>query len=950
MFDFNYLEDINRFYEGVELPHSDHESDVEKKSLNGLWNIKVYDNPSKVPLSLINGDTNGVNFDYISVPSHIQMEGFDTPQYVNTQYPWDGKELLIPPKIPQLDNKVAVYKKSFVLEKSQLKKKIFLNFEGVESSLALFINGVFIGYKEDSFTPSHFLIDGKIREGENEILALVTHYCSGSWFEDQDFWRFSGIFRSVDLVFHENSYIEDIKVESKVSEDLSTGELDVTVKIRGKGEIEYFLEKKKVSLPYTLEDVELWSSENPKLYNFEINLKVEGKIIEKCKVKVGFRKIEIKNGILRINGKPLIFYGVNRHEFFSTKGRALNEEDIYKDLMVIKKNNFNSIRCSHYPNQSCFYRMCDEIGLYVIDETNIETHGTWEFSSEEKRRENAYPGCHEEYLPMLIQRAKSMYERDKNHPCIVSWSCGNESYDGSVILEISKYFKKMDSTRFVHYESVSFDSPYSEISDVESQMYTKPGDIAKFLLSHKEKPFMLCEYSHSMGNSTGGLTLYSELEKKFPNYQGGFIWDYRDQNLNLDGKSFLRSGMDFKYPTDYDFCSNGLLYGDSFKSDKLNAVKAEFSRIVFSLTDEGILIENKYSFRSTEDITIRRRIDLEGETVYKDFLNKSIDACSSYLWSFNKVMKEGTQILYIWAFDLRNDYEISRKSFVIEEKPFLNRGHLLTNIITGNRNFGCVINDSQVLINTLTGMPDAICDKERNILHGSMKIETWRAPNNNEMANASTFRWMDFKIASMYQKAISCNYKDGKIRSQIQLGKFVLFENICFYDDGSFDLELEPFEIESDLPCFGITFPLDKKYDRIHYLGNINGEAYADRKQACVIGYAEENVASQMRPYIKPQECANKTDLRFLEILDEEGHGLRITSSTFFEASVLKNNPHEIEDARHIDDLAFHEYNTVRILHGSCGVGGDDSWGAPCHKRFLYHLPKEKWIVNIKII
>jgi len=950
MFDFNYLEDVNRFYEGAEPPHSDHESNAEKKSLNGLWKIKVYDNPSKVPLSLIKGDCYGVNFDYISVPSHIQMEGFDTPQYVNTQYPWDGKESLIPPKIPQLDNKIAVYKKSFVLEKTQLKKKIFLNFEGVESSLALFINGIFIGYKEDSFTPSHFLLDGKVREGENEILALVTHYCSGSWFEDQDFWRFSGIFRSVYLIFHENSYIEDIKVESKVSEDLKTGNLDVHLRIKGLGEIEFYLEGKKVELPCVVKNVELWSSENPRLYNLEINLKTKGKIVERCKVKVGFRKIEIKNGILKINEKKLIFYGVNRHEFFSTKGRALNEDDIYKDLVLIKKNNFNAVRCSHYPNQSCFYRMCDELGLYVIDETNIETHGTWEFSSEEKRRENSYPGNRKEYLPMLLQRAKSMYERDKNHPSIVAWSCGNESYDGTVILEISKYFKKMDSTRFVHYESVSFDSPYCAISDVESQMYTRPGDIAKFLLKHKEKPFMLCEYSHSMGNSTGGLTLYSELEKTFENYHGGFIWDYRDQNLCLDGKPFLRSGMDFKYPTDYDFCSNGLVYGDSFESDKLNAVKSEFSKIVFSLMDNGVLIENNYTFRSTEEITIKRKIDIDGETFKEEVFKKNIKPGDSCLWNFDKILKDGTQILYIWAYDLRNDYEIRRKSFVLEEKSFLNRGLLLNNVIEGNRNFGCVINNHQVLINTLTGMPDAICESERNILYGSMKIETWRAPNNNEMANASTFRWMDFKIASMYQKALSCKFENGKIRSKIQLGKFVLFEDICFYDDGSFDLELEPFETESDLPCFGITFPLDKKFDRLNYLGNTSGEAYADRKQACVIGYAEEDVASQMRPYIKPQECGNKTDLRFLELLDKEGHGLRITSSSLFEASVLKNNPHEIEDARHIDDLAFHEYNTVRILHGSCGVGGDDSWGAPCHKRFLYHLPKEKWIVNIKII
>jgi beta-galactosidase len=954
MFKPEFLEDVKYFNEGTLPPYSDHKTQYKKTSLNGLWNITVYDNPSQVPQEVWDGKFKNLDFSKIEVPSNIQLEGFDEPQYVNQQYPWEGKESLQPPMIPQIDNKVAIYSKNITLSEHDLKNRVHIVFEGAESCMALYVNGQYVGYREDSFTPNTFDIKPYVELGENEIVAIVVHYCKGSWFEDQDFWRFSGLFRPVYLVFPPEKYIETLEVNyellgNSVNIDIDVkarGTLDspsLTFELVGDG-----VDATELSNAFRVENIKRWSCEEPVLYNLEVGLFDEGVLVDTAITKIGFREIKIEKNVVYLNGKRIIFHGVNRHEFSAINGRAMTEAEIRSDLELLKKNNFNAIRTSHYPNQSCFYDICDELGLYVIDEMNLETHGTWEYVEEKLRTDKCIPGNKEEYTPLLMDRAQAMVVRDRLHPSILFWSCGNESWDGDVIKHVSDYFRVTDSSRLVHYESVFVTSKWKDISDVESQMYTKPADVEKFIKQYPERPFMLCEYNHAMGNSCGGLHLYTELEDKYEAYFGGFIWDFRDQNIKIG--DYVYSGTHFKFPTDDDFCSNGIMLADSDYSAKLMEAKHEFSPVkIFVEKDKNrVRIENRRSFTSTSDNPFVVSYLENGEEFESETLEIVVEeGQTSYfdlkpIESFGKV--KGELVVRITFGNIFTTTCCLRKSTVIEEKK------KISNVIPGVMGYGAKIKSATVMSKRIEGLPNAILIDEINIIERKMKIETWRAPVSNDYPNFNVARWMSYKLASLYSYSDKSSVEDGKILSHIKFGPYETDTIQTFYDDNSFDITIKAPTFPTDLPCFGLTFGLSDEFDTIKYYGNIIPEAYSDRKESAILGLATRKVEDCYIPYVKPQECGNLTDLRYLEIVNEYNHGLRITCNTNFEGSVLPYDVHEIENAKHQEDLPNHNYNTVRILHGNCGVGGDDSWGSPVHDEFLYHGPKEDMIINIKLI
>ena len=620
MFNFEYLEDLTKFNEGTVPSHSNVFSSAEKTSLNGKWDVKCFKNPSLVPSHLLNGGRIE-NPDSINVPANIQMEGFDSPQYTNTQYPWDGKEALLPPQVPKEDNLVAIYQKNIEVSESKINNNVIhLEFEGVETSLALFINGKYVGYREDSFTSSTFEINNFLTPGENLISCIVTHYCSGSWLEDQDFWRLSGIFRPVSLNFLPKSFIHDVFVNPKVESPFKSGDLEINITLNKEtnGTLKFYLseaedkrdkiniedfslealtkgplfkevdlkEEKNISLNHIMKEISLYSNETPSLYTLFIELETKDSK-HTCAVEFGYRKIEIIGNVLYLNGKRLVFHGVNRHEFSATKAKAISFSDIKKDLVIMRDNNIDSVRTSHYPNQNIFYHLCNRMGLYVIDEANIESHGTTINQYGKPDNTIAVPYNSEEWKACTLDRGNNMAQRSKNHPSIVMYSCGNESGDGSVLLELSKLLKAFGN-RVIHYENVLFDSPYESISEVESQMYTKPKDVEDFIKKNPQKPFMLCEYAHAMGNSCGNLKEYTDLARKYKSYAGGFIWDFIDQSLLLGKENFVYGGLKGKFPTDADFCCNGILTSQYDESHKLKEVKKLYSRVVIENCDNNI--------------------------------------------------------------------------------------------------------------------------------------------------------------------------------------------------------------------------------------------------------------------------------------------------------------------------------------------------------------------------
>ena len=538
-----------------------------RQYLDGVWKFHYARNLQTAPEGFWAADYDTDSWETIRVPAHIQMEGYDKPAYVNTQYPWDAAEALQPGQVPEFFNPVADYVTEFELPFPWLGKTVNICFEGVESGFALWLNGQYIGYSEDSFDPAEFALKEALRPGWNKLAVRVFKWTPGSWFEDQDFYRFSGIFRSVYLSYLPDLAIRDLSVVPTLDESLRRGTLSVTALTqspdeRGRLQLQLWykdalLEEQELAVAsgngrvetvFTLHDPALWSAEQPNLYTLklapiEAHTGCPSEVIEQ---RLGFRRFELKDGLMCLNGRRIVFKGVNRHDFSSDTGRVPNRAELLQDIVTMKQNNINAIRTSHYPNQSALYELCDEYGLYVIDENNMETHGSWDaYLHKQAEKDYVIPKDHEEFAPLLLDRVESLYQRDKNHPCVLIWSCGNESYGGKVIYEMSQRFRALDPHRLVHYEGIFWDRSYPETSDMESQMYTPAADIEAFLREHTEKPFICCEYTHAMGNSCGAMHKYTDLSEREPRYQGGFIWDYVDQSVtrkNRYGETYQAYG------------------------------------------------------------------------------------------------------------------------------------------------------------------------------------------------------------------------------------------------------------------------------------------------------------------------------------------------------------------------------------------------------------------------
>ena len=514
-----------------------------KQSLNGRWYFNYAKNPNERFVDFYKEDIDCHYFDMIDVPGHIQMQGYDQMQYINTLYPWDGHEKLRPPHISSDDNPVGSYVCYFEVNEALKNKTTRLVFDGVETAYYVWLNGEFIGYSEDSFTPSSFDVTYALKDGENKLAVEVYKRSSASWLEDQDFWRFSGIFRDVSLYAIEDIHINDLFVKTTLKNNYKDVQvsvnLDVIAKKEGYLNTALYDQNNNIiyqakQLPLTnfsfgLTNVNLWSSENPYLYKLLLTVyDHDDNLVEVIPQKIGFREFKMDQGIMKLNGQRIVFRGVNRHEFAADKGRAITKEDMLYDIKFMKMHNINAVRTSHYPNQSLWYDLCDEYGIYLIDEANLESHGSWQKLGACEPSWNI-PGNLPQWHDVVVDRANTMLQRDKNHPSILIWSCGNESYAGTNIVAMANHFRENDPTRLVHYEGCVWNRDYCEATDMESRMYAKAKEIETYLQGNPAKPYISCEYMHAMGNSLGGMKHYTDLEDKYAQYQGGFIWDYIDQ-------------------------------------------------------------------------------------------------------------------------------------------------------------------------------------------------------------------------------------------------------------------------------------------------------------------------------------------------------------------------------------------------------------------------------------
>ena len=1015
-FEIKKIHDPKFFKENCMAAHSDHvayanETEVEEKKssfrllLDGIWKFHYARNY----MQTVNG-FEAETFDCkcwedIRVPAHIQMEGYDIPQYVNIQYPWDGREDVWRDAVPSEFNPVASYVKYFTLPEGFRKSGLYISFQGVESGFALWLNGHYVGYSEDSFTPSDFDLTPYVKEGENKLAVQVFKWTSSSWCEDQDFYRFSGIFRSVYLYTMPKVHVYDLKVQPVVDEAVLNADLLVTMQMRGEGKARLtltgsrnysVLEEKEEQIIFSEElpvsegevhfekevkKPDLWSAEIPNLYTLTIEcFDQNGERSELVSQRIGFRRFEMKDGIMTLNGKRIVFKGVNRHEFSSKTGRAVTREEVLKDIVTMKQNNINAIRTCHYPDASIIYDLCDEYGLYMIAENNLESHGSWDAAMHGSvPKDTIVPGDNMDWEPMMLDRVNSCYQRDKNHPAVLIWSVGNESYGGKVIFDMSEKFRALDLYRLVHYEGIFNDRRYEATSDMESQMYTSVENVKKFLAEHKEKPFIMCEYTHAMGNSCGAMHKYTDLTDTEPRYQGGFIWDYIDQSIlkkDRYGKDFQAYGGDFlERPTDYNFSGNGICYGgDRDPSPKMQEVKFNYQNISILFEKEGkFTVVNKNLFANTDRFRCVAVLQKNGVVVKKQEIETAVPPLSTkdyeipfaILRADDKDQKKDTDAEYTLtvSFRLKEDmswadagHEVAFGQKIYKKIPAFHASEKPIRVVHGKVNIGVKGEDFDCLFSMLSGGLVSYRYAGKEMIEKIPMPNFWRAPVDNDNGSMAPARYAQWKVASMYishrnggmfdNVPTKVEEKDNTVTvtytyfmPTTPAGKCQVSYTV--FGDGTIETKLmyDPVEGLPDMPEFGMMFQFNADYDNLTWYGMGSEETYADRRHGAKLGIYSSKVADNMAKYLVPQECGNKVGVRYVRLVDAKGRGMMFEGDEL-SFSALPYTPHELENAAHVYELPQVHHTIVRVALAQMGVGGDDSWGSLVHPE--YHIDVTK--------
>ncbi len=1017
-FDVSLLSDPRVFAINRLAPHSDHRwfasatelnSGVSsyEQSLDGTWKFACAANPSEVPAGFESPSYDTSTWDDIPVPAHIQLEGYDRPQYVNTQYPWDGQQDVQPPNAPTQFNPTACYVKEFTLEREpQPGERVTVTFDGAESAIAMWLNGQFIGYAEDSFTPSEFDITEALLPGSNKLAAQVFKWTSASWLEDQDFFRFSGIFRPVTLRTYPVAHVRDLRVGVTLSDDLAEAVVTLTVDIQGAGEVTATFDGHALTqiddqhFTTTVSNPHLWSAEDPHLYDLQIQVHAadspendSSSITEHILQKVGIRRFGIEDGLLKINGQRVVFFGVNRHEF-GENGRVMTREQTERDLIALKQAGLNAIRTSHYPNSSFFYELADRYGFYVIDEMNLETHGIWDgIRSYGSTFEDSIPGDDPQWLPAVLDRAANMYERDKNHPSIVIWSPGNESYGGKDLLEVTDYLRRVDS-RPVQYEGVFWDPRYPETTDIRSEMYTSAADVEEYLKENRDKPFILCEFAHSMGNSFGAVDRYTDLAYREPLFQGGFIWDFADQALLLTdryGNDFFGYGGDSgEAPHDAEFCGNGIFFADHCPTPRMQEVKYLYQGIRANVDRDSVSVWNRYNFTNTSAFECQVSVSREGEVLESAPIITSVapGQTATYDLPVSIPQTPGEYTVDVsfrlpeatgWA---EAGHEVAHEQTVIHVKGIQTGdaevGKVVTpaeetspvpapEIIRGIHNFGVKGPDFSISFSRIFGGIQSYEYKGGgSLLKGSPMPNFWHAPTSNERGWGGPFEDGQWLLASRYAKvktapetaanpetpaaaetpaaphnpSLEVRGNQAVITYVYTLPTTPQSEASVEYavgGDGKVDvtLTLLPGADLGDLPEFGMLFKADADLDQLTFYGEGPDESYVDRRMGARLGVYKQRVSDQLTPYLYPQEAGNHTGVRWAEVTDKDGHGLCFSAGTPMEFSALHWSPFEVENAAHHHELPPIHNTFIRPALARRGVAGDDTWGARPHKEFV---------------
>ncbi|MFH4969453.1 glycoside hydrolase family 2 TIM barrel-domain containing protein [Gaetbulibacter sp. M240] len=981
--------------------------------LNGTWKFNWASKPAERPTDFYKNDFDVSNWDDIEVPSDWQMKGYGYPIYTNVEYPFPKNA----PYIPHDNNPVGSYKRTFIIDKSWDSKEIFVHFGGINSAFYLWVNGEKVGYSQGSKTPVEFNITSFVKEGENNIAVEVYRWCDGSYLEDQDFWRLSGIERDVILYATHNQRIFNVETEASLNksnykEGLLKGTISVkngnkkegnfTVQLKLKdGSNEIISRSKEVKISSnTIESVNFestdldiipWSAENPKLYNLEITISnSKGLQLDATKLKVGFRTSEIKDGQLLVNGQPILLKGVNRHEHDPIAGHVVTKETMLKDIQDFKKYNINAVRTSHYPNDPLWYELCDTYGIYVIDEANIESHGYG--------YENGVTlGQDPQFEKMHLERIQRMVKRDINHPSVILWSLGNEAGNGINFLNTYEWIKSYDLSRPVHYERSGRNGKWDykpRTTDVISWMYAPISKIEEDHLNHQKdfsnadkRPFFWCEYSHAMGNSNGNFADNWNWIRSNPLAQGGFIWDWMDQGLEMkaeDGTVYYGYGGDFEpegVHHDNNFCANGIIGANREPHPAVWEIKKAHQPIHFEKVDnETFKIFNENFFIDTANLIFTYNVIENGLVIKQDtILIPPIPAQQTTTIKIVPIDNKLPEKEYFINFNvmLNNDEPLLDKYHELASDQFLLQApaKALQKVVDGKKlqvkydsksdQYTVFGSDYEYVFNRQGLGLQSIKFNGKEQLSEPLDLSFWRAPTDNDFGawkanrdnDSHYFKWRD-AAKNPKLKTFTFVKPKGKIKGE-KLGKDecrFIYEfyypqiesnNIITYTVNSAgqihiesELKAQNPETLEFMPRYGLRLAIQQDMDHVEYYGKGPFENYSDRNTAAHVGLYKAKVEDFYVPYIRPQENGYRTDVRWVSFQKKEGQGIRFTANNSISFSAHKNpleefDPGNTKGQRHTIDITPKNKVWLHIDYKQTGVGGDNSWD----KRALAHKP-----------
>ena len=948
------------------------------KNISGNWKFHWSATPVEAPEGFEAVAFDDAEWDTIPVPGNWEINGYGFPIYTNVTYPFPKN----PPFIPHDDNPTGCYRHSFDMPTEWEGRRVVLHFESGLAAMYVWVNGIEVGYAEGTKTAVEFDITDKVKSGANILAVKGLRWADGSYLEDQDFWRLSGFDRGVKLYTTDKVYIADMFAIGDLDKNYKNGLYTSTVTIKNgsrsafRGMVDLHIvdkagkaiaklseyvalaagEAADVEFSKSISKVALWSYEQPNLYTTIVALRGANRaVIEATSCRTGFRKVEIRDGQLLLNGKRLMINGVNIHEHNPATGHVINRELMMNDIALMKQFNINAVRTSHYPQPTEWYDLCDEYGILLVDEANIEAHGCG--TDYHSSYLDFHPSHRKEWEGTHHDRVRAMVERDKNHPSVIIWSMGNESSDGEVYGQMYEWIHKRDKSRFVQLEQ-GYGGPHT---DIICPMYPDMEDFRRYAeRENMRKPYIMCEFAHAMGNSTGNFREFFDIMKLGPHMQGGFIWDWVDQGIDAierDGRHYWAYGGDFgawMYPHDENFCCNGVVSPDRTPHPGLYEIKKVYQDIEFALLSNGKLrIYNNFLYNNLADYIIAYEVLCEGETILHEELpilkceaGHSVDLTLAK-WG-QKAGKE--YMLNIYAMQRNERTLIPERHVVASEQIALSSYDYTHSAPEGKleveRGDGWLVvyaGDTGVLFNTKNGRLERYVSADRDVMSQLPEPWFWRAPTDNDFGagfqrtanvwRTNRSRTVDSAIEEYEDRVVVCNVRE------IVDAPSLFTTTYTFMADGALKVEVvweRRGELVPELPRLGMRMILPEDYTNLTYYGRGPWENYSDRKESSFVGLYKQSTSEQLFSYVRPQESGNKCDVRWLELTDSGGVGLRIEGLQPLSISAMPYRSEDLDPGltkkqMHYSDIEPRREVVLQVDLAQRGVGGDNTWGAQPH-------------------